>query len=466
MARHAQSGSLPFDENAVAVVGVGLRLPGGIRDLTGLWDVLRSGRDMVGEVPPDRFEAARFASEGSLSPGRTYTTAGGFLSGDISSFDAEFFGIPPKEASRVDPQQRLLLECAVEAFDDAGIDPLGLRGSDTAVMMGVSSHDYGDLQQQQPRTCNPYTNSGQAGCNTANRLSYFFDFQGPSAAVDTACSSALTAVHQACETLRAGHSRLALAGGANVLLTPFAYAGFSQASMLSRTGRCRPFSADADGYVRAEGAGVFVLKPLRAALDDGDRVHGVIVSSGVNADGRTAGLTLPSARAQATLLREVYDRAGIDPRDVAYVEAHGTGTQAGDPVECRALGSLFAARGDRADRVPVGSVKSNLGHMEAASGVAGLLKALLVLREGLIPATLHSEPLNGAIDFAALGLDPVTVARPLSAVPGRAVAGVNSFGFGGANAHVVVAPAPPGVAAAGPREPGGSRQVFRRKLGK
>ncbi|WP_372405346.1 SDR family NAD(P)-dependent oxidoreductase [Streptomyces luteireticuli] len=429
--------------DAVAVVGVGLRFPGGISSLDGLWDALAEGRDLVGEVPPDRFDVRRFCmpgEPGALRPGKSYTTAGAFLD-DVTGFDAGFFGMAPREAARVDPQQRLALECAVEALDDAGIDPAHLAGGDTAVIIGVATHDFADLQQYRPRGVSPYTMSGAANCNAANRISYALDLHGASLVVDTACSSALSAVHQACEALRTGRSRLALAGGVNVLLSPNSFAGFSMAAMLSPTGRCRPFAAAADGFVRAEGAGVVVLKPLAQALADGDRVHGVLVAGGVNADGRTEGLALPSARAQAALLRQVYDRAGIAPREVAYMEAHGTGTQAGDPVECRALGEALGRHREDGGPLPVGSVKSNLGHLEAAAGMAGLFKAMLVLREGRIPATLHSEPVNEAIDFAGLGLEPVPHARPLTPM-GRGVVGVNCFGFGGANAHVVVAAAP------------------------
>ncbi|WP_232390432.1 type I polyketide synthase [Streptomyces albireticuli] len=420
------------------MVGIGLRLPGGIRTLDSLWAALVDGRDLVGEITSDRFSADAFVADGPARAGKSYTAAAALLD-DVVSFDADYFGISPKEAARIDPQHRLLLESAVEAFDDAGINPGALAGSDAAVMMGLSSHDYGDLQQRRIRTSNPYVMSGSAACNAANRLSYFFDLRGPSQAVDTACSSALTAVHHACEALRSGRSRLALAGGANVLLSPLNFVGFSHASMLSRTGRCRPFSAAADGFVRAEGAGVLVLKPLSAALEDGDRIHGVIAASAVNADGRTAGLALPSTAAQAELMEQVYAQAGVTPEDVAYVEAHGTGTQAGDPVECEALGQVLGRRRENG-ALPIGSVKANIGHLEAASGIAGLLKGLLVLREKTIPATLHMESLNPAIDFDGLGLEPVGRQRPLPV--GGGLVGVNSFGFGGANAHAVLAPAP------------------------
>ncbi|GLF95132.1 SDR family NAD(P)-dependent oxidoreductase [Streptomyces yaizuensis] len=422
----------------MAVVGVGCRLPGGVRDMDGLWRVLDTGRDVITEVPADRFDAASHRDPDPGRVGTTYTVAGGFLDG-VDLFDAAYFGISPREASRMDPQQRLLLECAVDAFDDAQIDTAALAGSDTAVVMGVSARDYFELRQRRPREWNAYEMSGGATSNTANRLSYVLGTRGPSFAVDTACSSAMTAVHQACDILRTGRSALAVAGGVNVLINPAHFVGFSKASMLSLSGRCRPFSARADGFVRSEGAGVLVLKPLTRAIADGDRVHAVIVASAVNADGTTSGLALPSTDAQRELLERVYAEAGIAPHRVGYVEAHGTGTKAGDPVECRALGQALGT--SRPSPLPVGSVKGNLGHLEAASGMAGLLKALLVLRHRTIPATAHALPLNDGIDFSALGIAPVTANRPLGLEP-DGVIGVNGFGFGGANAHIVLAPAP------------------------
>ena len=429
--------------DAFAIVGLGCRLPGGIVDLAGLWEALEAGRDLVGEIPQDRFEAARFVDTEMARPGKSYTAKGGFLA-DLTAFDADYFGISPREAAQMDPQHRLLLETAVEALDDAGIDPVTLAGSDTCVFIGISDFSYAGLQMSRPRRMNAYSMAGGAHSIAANRLSHCFDLRGPSMVIDTACSSSLVAVERACRELASGGSRVALAGGVNVLLNPNGFVGFSQASMLSRRGRCSVFSADADGFVRAEGAGVVVLKPLADAVADGDRIQGVIAASGSNCDGRTAGLSLPSARAQEDLLRRVYERAGIAADEVVYVEAHGTGTQAGDPAECTALGrALGVAR--TVGPLPIGSVKSNVGHLEPASGMAGLFKALAVLRYGTIPASLHLRPLNPGIDFAGLGLEPVERARPLAAAEGRRFVGVNSFGFGGANAHVVVGPAPASV---------------------
>lgn len=424
-------------DDAVAVVGAACRLPGGINHLDDLWAVLATGRDVVGAIPPDRFPADDFVDTDRRRSGMSYTAAGGFL-GDITGFDASFFtGISPREAARMDPQQRLLLEMAVEALDDAGMHAARLEGSDTAVFMGCSSRDYGELQSCSPETGNAYTMSGMAGAIVANRLSHYFDWHGQSVTVDTACSSALTALHQACEHLRSGHSRLAVAGGINVLINPQGFTGFSGASMLSPTGRCRPFSAQADGFVRSEGGGLVMLKRLGDARADGDRVHGVILASGTNNDGRTPGLALPSSTAQHALLSDIYHRAGLVPDDVAYLEAHGTGTQAGDPLECEAISRALGVGRSRG-ALPIGSVKSNIGHLEAASGMAGLFKALLVLRHRQIPPTLHADELNPAIDFEGWNVRPVTRTEPLDHA-GLPLAGVNSFGFGGANAHVVLA---------------------------
>ncbi|MFF7728839.1 SDR family NAD(P)-dependent oxidoreductase [Streptomyces sp. NPDC008001] len=438
-------------DRAVAVVGAACRLPGGVDGPDRLREALDEGRDLVTEVPADRFPAFRFVDPAVPRPGKSYTGAGGFLD-DIASFDADYFGISPKEAAQMDPQQRLLLELAVEACDDAGIAPAALAGSDTAVHVGISDTSYGALQMLSEEGVNAYTMSGAASAIAANRISHFLDLRGPSLIVDTACSSSLVALVQACRTVLDGTSRCALAGGVNLLLSPYHFVGFCQAAMLSPSGRCRPFSARADGYVRAEGGGMVVLKRLSDALADGDRVRAVLAGGACNSDGRTMGLALPNPRAQEQLLRDVYDRSGVDPDDVLYVEAHGTGTPAGDPAECLAIGRALGVRRTRGD-LPVGSVKSNLGHLEPASGMAGLLKAMLVLQHGVVPPTLHATPPSEHIDFSGLRLRPVVEPLPVE-VGERSVVGVNSFGFGGANAHVVVAPPPPLPAARETPAPG------------
>ncbi|MFJ5546815.1 SDR family NAD(P)-dependent oxidoreductase [Streptomyces sp. NPDC093225] len=427
------------DERAIAVVGVSCRLPGGITGMDELWGALQEGRDLVTEMPADRFDTDRFLDTEMPRVGKTYTAAGGFLE-EIATFDAAHFGISPKEAAHMDPQHRLLLELAAEALDDAAVAPQRLAGTDTAVYIGISDASYASLHHSNARGMNAYTMSGGASSIAANRISYTFDLRGPSMAVDTACSSSLVALDRACRTLWDGSSRTALAGGANVLLMPHHYVGFSQASLLSRRGRCASFSADADGFVRAEGGAMVLLKRLADARADGDRILGVILGSGTNCDGRTMGLSLPSAEAQEDLLRRVYAQAGVHPNELVYLEAHGTGTAVGDPLEARAIGQALGMRRFTGP-LPIGSVKSNLGHLEPASGIAGLCKALLVLRHRTIPASLHSENPNPAIDFTGLGIDLVTENRAL-AEAARPVVGVNSFGFGGANAHVVVT-APP-----------------------
>ncbi|MBO0655920.1 SDR family NAD(P)-dependent oxidoreductase [Streptomyces triculaminicus] len=430
-----------FDSSVpLAIVGAACRLPGGITDLGRLWDALAEGKDLISEVPPaDRVDAARFVDPSPQRPGKAYTMAGGYLD-DVAGFDPEYFGISPREATYMDPQQRMLLEMAAEALDDAAIAPASLAGSDTAVFVGISDMSYGGLQFSRVEQITPHSMSGAALSIAANRLSYVFDLRGPSMAVDTACSSSLVAFHQACETLRSGRSRVALAGGANLLLSPYHFVGFSQALMLSPRGRCAAFSAEADGYVRAEGGGMVVLKRLRDAVADGDRMHAVVAGSGANSDGGTWGMTVPDSEMQQRLLCEVYERAGVTPDQVLYLEAHGTGTPVGDPQECRAIGE---ALGTRRSSGPLlfGSVKTNLGHCEPASGMAGLFKAMLVLRHRRIPASLHGDPPSPKIDFTGLNLELVTGMRAVPAA-GGGVVGVNSFGFGGANAHVVLAAAP------------------------
>lgn len=426
-------------ERAIAVVGASCRLPGGIHGLDELWAALREGRDVVGEVPRDRFDVRRFVTTDMARTGRSYTAAGGFLD-DIAGFDAGYFGISPKEAAQMDPQHRLLLELATEALDDAAIAPGRLAGSDTAVYVGISDATYGALNMLSLERINPYTMVGAASSIAANRLSHAFDLRGPSMAVDTACSSSLVALDRACHTLWEGTSRAALCGGVNVVLSPFQYVGFSQAAMLSRRGRCAAFSAQADGFVRAEGGGLVVLKRLPDALADGDRVLGVVLGSGSNSDGRTVGIALPSAKAQEQLLRRVYAQAGIDPDELMYFEAHGTGTPSGDPLEAEAIGRALGVR-RTTGALPIGSIKSNVGHLEPASGIIGLCKALLVLRYGIAPASLHADTPNPDIDFTGLGLSLTSRQRRLPA-PARPVVGVNSFGFGGANAHVALTSAP------------------------
>ena len=425
-------------EDAIAIVGAACRLPGA-PDLAAFESLLAAGRDAVTEIPDDRWCKPEFLHPEPGHRGKSYTFAAGVLD-DVYGFDPAFFGISPREAAQIDPQQRLLLELAHEAMEDAGIPGPSLHETGTGVFVGGSSWDYTTLYSGDVSVLDAYSMTGATLCSLANRISYVFNLRGPSLTVDTACSSSLVALHMACEAIRTGRVPMALVGGVNMLLAPQPFVGFSRASMLSRRGRCQAFDAGADGYVRAEGGGIVVLKPLRDALRDHDRIRAVVRGTGTNSDGRTTGLSLPSKDAQAALLREVYGRFGIDPNELDYVEAHGTGTPAGDPIEAGALGAVLGAA--RTEPLCIGSVKTNIGHLEAGSGMAGLLKAILVLQTRTIPASLHCAAPNPAIPFAELNLELVPEARPLRSNGHMPCVGINSFGFGGTNAHAVLGTAP------------------------
>lgn len=418
----------------IAIVGAACRLPGA-PDLDAFWTMLLAGTDAVSEIPDDRWNKAQLFHPEKGQRGKAYTFAAGVL-GDVSQFDPSFFGISPREATQMDPQQRLLLELAYEAIEDAGFDAGALAGAPVGVFVGGSSWDYLNLNLGDPSTTDAYSMIGITLCTLANRISYAFDLHGPSFTVDTACSSSLVALHQACEAIRAGQIPMAMVGGVSLLLAPQSYVGFCAASMLSPNGRCHAFDARADGYVRAEGGGLVILKPLGQALADGDAIRAVIRGTGVNSDGRTTGLSLPNRDAQAALLDQVYGRFGLDPVDLAYVEAHGTGTPAGDPIEAGALGDVLGNR--RPTPLTIGSVKTNIGHLEAGSGMAGLLKAMLVAERGTIPPSLHCETPNPNIPFGELNLQLAPNAVAVKKGPNPYLVGVNSFGFGGTNAHAVL----------------------------
>ena len=418
---------------AIAIIGASCRLPGA-PDLDAFWELLIEGRDAVTEIPDDRWNKAQLLHPEKGHRGKAYTFAAGTL-GDVSGFDPAFFGISPREATQMDPQQRLLLELAYEAIEDAGLDMAALAGRNVGVFVGGSSWDYLNLNVADVSTTDPYSMIGVTLSILANRISYVFDLHGPSFTVDTACSSSLVALHQACEAIRSGQVEAAMVGGVSLLLAPQSYVGFCAASMLSPKGRCHAFGADADGYVRSEGGGIVILKPLAEALAAGDPVRAVIRATGVNSDGRTTGLSLPNRDAQAALLQHVYGRFGIDPEQLSYLEAHGTGTLVGDPIEASALGTVLGQK--RTRPLPIGSVKTNIGHLEAGSGMAGLLKAMLVAERGTIPPSLHSETPNPAIALDDLNLRLAHAAEALPEGEQRTV-GVNSFGFGGTNAHAVL----------------------------
>ncbi len=357
---------------------------------------------------------------------------------DIDAFDAEFFEISPSEADKMDPQQRLLLEVAWEALEHAGIPPGTLRRSATGVFAGACLSEYGAMASADLSQVDGWSNSGGAMSIIANRLSYFLDLRGPSVAVDTACSSSLVAIHLACQSLRTQDCHLAIAAGVNLLLSPAVFRGFDQVGALSPTGQCRAFDATADGFVRGEGAGVVVLKRLTDAQRDGDRVLAVICGSAVNQDGRSNGLMAPNPAAQMAVLRAAYTNAGMQPSEVDYVEAHGTGTLLGDPIEARALGTVLGRGRPEDSPLLIGSVKTNLGHTEAAAGIAGFIKTVLAVQHGQIPPNQHFETANPHIPFTDLRMKVVDTQTEWPATGHPRRAGVSSFGFGGTNAHVVI----------------------------
>ena len=441
----------------IAIVSAACRLPGGVRSPEDLWALLCEGRDGVGPVPPERWDGAALSAPAE-SGDRIAAPTGGFLDA-VDAFDAAFFGISPREAELMDPQQRLLLELGWEAFERAGLPVERLAGQAVGVFIGAHSLsvDYHLLQLAQPGALASHASTGSAHAILANRLSYVFDLRGPSMTIDTACSSSLVAVHQACQSLRTGESDLALAGGVNLMLLPTASLLFTQLEILSPQGRCRTFDAAADGIARGEGCGLVVLKRLRDAQRDGDPVLAVILGSAVNQDGASNGLTAPNGPAQVAVVRRALAMAGVDPARLGLVETHGTGTALGDPVEVEALAEVIGPRRDADHTCYLGALKTQLGHLEAAAGIAGLIKAMLCVQHGRIPANLHFTQVNPHIRLEGTPLALPLETRDWPAIAGPRVAGTSSFGFGGTNAHVVLcAPdTPPGVAtpAAAPVRP-------------
>ncbi|WP_243703301.1 beta-ketoacyl synthase N-terminal-like domain-containing protein, partial [Mycobacterium marinum] len=424
-------------EEPIAVVGMGCRFPGGISGPEALWQFLCDRKSSIGRVPDERWAQFDDGSPAVKALLARTTRWGSYLS-DIDAFDADFFEISASEADKMDPQQRLLLEVAWEALEHAGIPPSSLRRSQTGVFAGSCLSEYGAIASTDLTQVDGWSNTGGAMSIIANRLSYFLDLRGPSVAVDTACSSSLVAIHLACQSLRMQDSNLAIAAGVNLLLSPAVFRGFDQVGALSPTGNCRAFDAAADGFVRGEGAGVVVLKRLTDAQQDGDRVLAVICGSAINQDGRSNGLMAPNPAAQQAVLRAAYTNAGMQPSEVDYVEAHGTGTLLGDPIEARALGSVLGRGRPEESPLLIGAVKTNLGHTEAAAGIAGFIKAVLAVQHGQIPPNQRFESPNPHIAFADLRMKVVDELTdwPDTGHPRRA--GVSSFGFGGTNAHVVI----------------------------
>nr|WP_203615902.1 type I polyketide synthase [Streptomyces sp. SID13726] len=445
--RGSTSGGSLAPAEPVAVIGIGCRLPGSVHGPADYWRLLTDGVDAVRRVPEDRWR------DFTAFPPQDALPYGGYLD-DIAGFDAEFFLITPREAAVMDPQQRILLEVVHEALTHAAVPAASLAGTATGVFVGVSAPEYGSLTGADPAAVDPWAPAGGALSVTAGRLAYVLDTRGPSMAVDTACSSSLVAVHHACVSLRTGESDTAIAAGVNLLLSPTVTVAFRRAGALAPDGRCKPFSPDADGIGRGEGCAAVLLKRLSDAERDGDRVLAVIRATAVNSDGRSNGLLAPNPAAQQALLTTAYARAGLAPAHIDYVEAHGTGTPLGDPIEAGALGAVLGAGRDPDQPLLLGSVKGNLGHLESAAGVAGLVKTVLALHHDVVPPSLHCAG-GSALDDVRLRV--VSEGEPWPRYGGTATAGVSGFGFGGTNAHAVLEEWRPGVPPPRPAEEPGAR---------
>src|ERR1700759_2651278 len=433
------------DTEPIAVVGMGCRLPGGADTPDQFWRLLQDGGSGIVGVPSGRWDADAFYSDDHSVPGTIVSKEGGFLtSWRPDEFDAEFFGISPREAAAMDPQQRLLLEVTWEALENAGITAPMIRGTQTSVFVGMTTYDYtltlaGRLP---PEEVDPHVPFGNAANFAAGRLSSFLGAHGPAVVLDTACSSSLVTVHLACQSLRRRESDQALVAGVNLMLSPENSVATSRWGMLAPDGRCKTFDASADGYVRSEGCGVLVLKRLSDAVRDDDRICAVIPGCAVNQDGASSGLTVPNGGAQQRLITTALARAGLTGGDVDYLEAHGTGTALGDPIEVQAAGAVYGAA-RHADRpLLIGSVKTNIGHLESAAGVAGLIKVVLSLQHEVLPQTLHFETPSPHIPWDSRPVRVVDHAIPWQTNGRPRRAGVSSFGFTGTNAHVLIEEAP------------------------
>jgi len=455
-ARLAAAESAPREP--VAIIGVGCRVPGGGNDPGSFWTLMRDGVDAIGPLPRDRWDVDTLYDPDPGAPGRIATRGGGFL-GDVRGFDPALFGITRREAQGMDPQQRLLLEVAWEALEHAGQAPDRLQRSPTGVYVGVTGSDYANLQfdSGDKALLDAHFASGIAHSIVSGRLSYLLGLQGPALTIDTACSSSLVAVHLACQALRGGDCRLALAGGVNLILSPELYIALSHARMLAPDGRCKTFDAAADGFARGEGCGVVVLKRLADARAEGDRILAVILGSAVNQDGPSSGLTAPNGPAQEAVIRAALERAGVAPGEVGFIETHGTGTELGDPLEVRALGNVFGSARHARQPLWIGSVKTNVGHLEAAAGVTGLIKLALSLQHGAIPPHLHFREPSPHIAWDEMPIKVPMALTPWEPIGGRRIGGVSSFGFSGTNVHVVVEAAP---AEEPPARPAASGRTF------
>ncbi|MGB3476654.1 MAG: acyltransferase domain-containing protein, partial [Mycobacterium sp.] len=433
----------------IAVVGIGCRFPGGASGPDAYWELLETGRDAITEIPSDRWDADEYYDPDPLAPGRMSSKWGGFIS-DVAGFDADFFGISPREAEAMDPQQRLMLEVAWEALEHAGLSPETLSGIRSAVMMGVYYTEYQGISAANPDAIDGYSATGNAHAVAVGRIAYLLGLRGPAVAMDSACSSSLVTIHMACQSLRMRESDLALAGGVSLILRPETQVAMAKWGMLSPRGRCHTFDAGADGFVRGEGAGIVVLKRLTDAIRDGDRVLAVVRGSAVNSDGKSNGLTAPNTIAQIDAISRALRSADVTANSVNLIETHGTGTALGDPIEFEALADVY---GRGAAKCALGAVKTNIGHLEAAAGIAGFIKAALSVQHGQIPPNLHFSKWNPAIDPSPTRLFVPTEMTPWPAAEGPRRAAVSSFGLGGTNAHVVLEQGPDPVPAPASAEP-------------
>ena len=422
----------------IAIIGMACRFPAGANSPEQYWNLLEQGVDGVTEAPESRWKISDYLSSDKLAPGKMYTARGGFIDQPVDEFDARFFGISPREANGLDPQQRLLLEVSWEALEDAGILPATLKHSRTGVYVGLSGDDYARCHRHSgaPHTIDAYSLTGTTPSTAAGRISYTLGLQGPSMALDTACSSSLVALHLATRSLRSGETDMALVGGVNLILSPENHIAFSKLQAISPDGHCRSFDAKANGYVRSEGCAMVLLKRESDALRDGDKVLAVIRGTAINQDGKTNGLAAPNGQAQQAVILEAFKDAGVTPAQIEYLEAHGTGTLLGDPIELEAIGQVM--NGHRDSRLPVGSSKSNIGHMEPVAGLGGLIKIVLSLQYDSIPANLHFNQANPHVDWAELPLDIVAQSRDWPKHSSARIASLSSFGFSGTNAHVVI----------------------------
>ncbi len=429
----------------IAIVGLGCRFPGGADDPEAFWDLLENGRDSISEVPPEHWDLETYYDRDPNAPGKMTTRHGGFIP-HLQAFDAQFFRIAPREAMSLDPQQRLLLEVTWEALENAGIAPERLNGSPTGVFIGICGNDYWHHLGSGPWEIDAYLTTGNTHSLASGRISYTLGLTGPSLSVNTACSSSLVAIHLAITSLRNQECDLALVGGVNRILMPEISINFSKARMLSPDGRCKPFDATANGFVRSEGCGMVVIKRLRDAITAGDRILALLYGSAINQDGRTSGLTVPNGLSQQAVIKQALTNSQIEPHQVSYLETHGTGTELGDPLEIGALGAVFGTERSAEQPLILGALKANIGHCEAAAGIASLIKVVLSLQHEMIPPQIHFHSPNPHIDWAHLPLNIPTQLLPWPKGTQRRIAGVSSFGFSGTNAHVVVAEAPPIVA--------------------